>query len=272
MKKITALALAALTILTLASCKNEENTETTTAETETEITEETTVQRAEPDTSALSVYEACGYTPLDYSSPALLTETEPADDEYMDSIVYLCDSTLYWLGRRGFVHEDQIWTGKEMTQTLAYQSTFEIYDPYDGVERPIREVARLHKPKRMIICLGTNGIDWMSPDDVYNEFCDLVNGINNVSPHTVIILQSILPMSPKMYTWSGASFDNKKITACNAMILKAAEDKGLAYLDTYSALVGDDGLIKPEYSEDGLHPTPAGQQVIMDYIRTHKYG
>lgn len=279
MKKTIALLLAAALMLCASSCAKEKpasGDETSPAETSavsetTEpVTEETTTQKSrEPDASVLAIYEKYGYTVPDYSLSAILPETEPADDAYMESIVYLCDSTLYHLYSKDLVERSRIWTGKEYTQTLDYQDTVKILDTTDNTEHPIREMARIHKPERMVICLGTNGIDWMSPDDVYDEFCDLIKGIKEASPDTEIIIQSIMPMTPDMYGWSRASFDNAKITACNAKVLKAAADSGVRYLDTFSVLIGENGLLKEEYSSDGLHLTKEGLEAVLDYIRTH---
>ena len=208
------------------------------------------------------------FTPVDYASPALLCESEPMNESYLRETVFLCDSTLYRL-KRNLAEPEQIWTGAEFTQTLAYQSTFEILDPYDNVERPIREVVSLHKPARMIITPGINGLSFMSFDEVHDEYLDLVTDIKKISPETDLILQSILPMNRDMFRWSNADVDNKKITKANSIILDIAEETGCKYLDTFSVLIGEDGYAKEELFQDGLHPNNDGLQMIMDYINTH---
>lgn len=268
MKKVLIFISVLCAMLVLASCVGERETESvsdTTAETTTEEPE----TKKEPDRSAEYIYKMYPeFTPVDYDSPALLPESEPMDEDYIKDTVFLCDSTLYWL-KRDLVSPEQIWTGKEYTQTLAFQSTFKILDPYDNIERPIREVVELHKPKRMIITLGINGLSFMSYDEVREEYLDLVTDIKEISPKTDLILQSILPMNRDMFRWSNADVNNEKITKANSIILDIAEETGCKYLDTFSVFIGEDGYAKKELFKDGLHPTDAGLQLIIDYINNH---
>lgn len=269
-KKLIAMLLIAAIILTVSSCAgNNTPPEETAAETTTEPeTEPVTMKEA--DRSKEYIYnDFPEFTPVNYDSPALLRESDPANESYLAETVFLCDSPLYWLGPDGFVDMTQIWTGPEGTQTLAYQSTYEILDRYDDVERPIRDVAEIHQPKRMIITMGINGLSFMSEEEFRAEYLDLVTGIQAVSPDTDLILQSILPMSNEMFKWSTADVDNVKITKANSIILSIAEETGCHYLDTFSVLIGDDGYGKDELLKDGLHPNHEGMQLVVDYINTH---
>lgn len=270
MKKLLTSLLLGSVLFVLVSCgKTTVQTSATEETTEAETTTEEPETKKEPDRSAEHIYkEHPEFTPVDYDSPALLCESEPMDEDYIRDTVFLCDSTLYWL-KRDFVQPEQIWTGAEYTQTLAYQSTFRMLDPYDNVERPIREVVELHKPKRMIVTLGINGLSFMSYDEVYDEYLDLVTDIREISPDTDLILQSILPMNPDMFRWSNADVSNEKITKANSIILDIAEETGCKYLDTFSVLIGEDGFAKQELFKDGLHPTDEGMKQILDYINTH---
>ena len=270
-KKILPFLFLFAVLAALSACQNQRDTapvmltEPTLAETTTEEPE----TKKEPDRSAEYIYKMYPeFTSVDYDSPALLPESEPMDEDYIKDAVFLCDSTLYWL-KRDLVSPEQIWTGKEYTQTLAFQSTFKILDPYDNIERPIREVVELHKPKRMIITLGINGLSFMSYDEVREEYLDLVTDIKEISPKTDLILQSILPMNRDMFRWSNADVNNEKITRANSIILDIAEETGCKYLDTFSVFIGEDGYAKKELFKDGLHPTDAGLQLIIDYINNH---
>lgn len=226
-----------------------------------------------PDRSAAPIYEANPtFTPVDYDSPALLPPSEDMGQAYMDSIVFLCDSPTYWMKPFGLLsggeESTQIWTGPEGTMTLAYQSSYNILDPYDGVERPIREVVALHKPQRLVIAVGINGISFMDKEYFMEEYTDLVTSIQEISPDTTLILQSIYPITPAYRYWG--SITNALITEANSWILEIAEEYGCSYLDTFSVLVGENGNAKPELMRnDGLHPNKEGLELVLTYIRTH---
>lgn len=275
-KKIIALLTALLLIVSLSACAktgqtsdNEQNVTTLPVTTEPETEP---VTRKEADKRAAYIYDMYpDFTPVNYDSPALLPESEPADESYLNDTVFLCDSPLYWLGPEGFVDMTQIWTGPEGTQTLAYQSSYEILDRYDNVERPIRDVVEIHKPARMIITMGINGLGFMSEEEFKAEYKDLVEDIQELSPETDLILQSILPMSPAMFKWSTADVDNVKITRANSLILEVAEETGCKYLDTFSVLIGENGYGIDSLLKDGLHPNTEGLQLVVDYINTHAH-
>jgi lysophospholipase L1-like esterase len=48
----------------------------------------------------------------------------------------------------------------------------------------------------------------------------------------------------------------------NAWIAGYCAEHGLEFIDYYSAMSGPDGLVKPEFSEDGLHPTAMGYRTM----------
>ena len=54
----------------------------------------------------------------------------------------------------------------------------------------------------------------------------------------------------------------EKIKALNAWIKDYAARTGAVYLDYYSAMVDDKGVLKTELTYDGLHPNDAGYQLI----------
>lgn len=213
-------------------------------------------------------------TPVDYDSPALLPLGEDRGQAYMDSITFICDSPTYWLWPFGLLNggtdTKQIWTGEEWTLTLAYLRTYPIKDPYDGALRLIPEAAALHKPPYIILALGVNGISFMDEDSFTAEYAHLIESIQQASPDTVIILQSMYPITTAYRYWGDIT--NATISAGNRWILGLAEQYHLRYLDTFSALLGEDGNGRPElYMSDGLHPDREGLSLILDYIRTHGY-
>ncbi len=246
-----------------------------TTTTTTPVPETTTTPAPDPDRSAAYIYELNPeLTPVNYDSPALLVPSEDMGQEYIDRMTFICDSPTYWLWPLELLSDGkdskQIWTGPEGTMTLAYQSSYQILDPYDNAERPIRDVVALHPPDILIIALGINGISFMDEEYFSAEYMDLVTDIREISPDTIIILQSIYPITRQYRYYGGIT--NAMITAGNSWIMAIAEETGCSYLDTISVLLNDAGLAKDELMlNDGLHPNRAGLSLILDYIRTHAY-
>lgn len=214
------------------------------------------------------------YAQIDTTSPALLRGTGDMGQEYIDSIVFLGDSTTYGLKAYAVLTDGkktkQVWTPSNGTLTLSYQGFVDIWYPDDEAEISIRTAVERKKPERMIITLGVNGISFMDKDYFISEYTDLVTSIQEISPKTQIILQSIFPIASN-YEYQ-KDINNKKICEANTWILSVAETTGVKFLNTYVVLIGENDYMIDKYQNgDGLHLNEIGFQVVLDYIRTHGY-
>lgn len=270
--------IALMTVLLLiAACGKpapvEVEVEEKTVTEQTEPPTEEEITRAPADRTAEEVYEANPeLTPVNYDSPALLPKTEDMGQEYIDNIVFLCDSPFYWLKLYELLKDGydttQVWTGPEGTMTLAYLRDFKILDPIDNVERTIPEAVEIHKPPVIMITVGINGIAFMDEAYFKEEYQNLVTDIQRANPDVTLIFQSILPISPAYSGWGDIT--NETVTAANSWLLELAEELGAYYLDSFSCLVGEDGNIQPDLvMSDGLHANKDGLIKVLDYIRTH---
>ena len=54
----------------------------------------------------------------------------------------------------------------------------------------------------------------------------------------------------------------EKIRDLNARLHRYASDRGLIWVDYYTAMDAGDGSMRSEYTKDGVHPTPEGYDVM----------
>jgi lysophospholipase L1-like esterase len=129
-----------------------------------------------------------------------------------------------------------------------------------------QDVIDLH-PKVVVILAGTNDIAGntgpMRLEDIEADYASLAdiaraNGIRVVFS-SVLPVHNYTPQSVNMY----AGRSPAKIVELNRW-LKAyvAEHSGCIYLDYFSAMVDDKGLLKRDLAEDGLHPNSAGYKIM----------
>lgn len=228
-----------------------------------------------PDRSKEYIYEAHAdfLTPVNYDSPALLPLTEDQGQEYIDSLVWICDSPTYWLKGYGLLSggtkTTQIWTGPKCTLTFPYYKSQKLVDPYDGKERVMVELVRLRQPKILVMAVGVNGIAGRDEETFTGLYRSMIQDLKAASPDTVIICQAMYPVSVK-YGKLGA-INPEILSRGNSWILKIAEETGCYYLDAFASVLGDDGYAVKEYMKDGLHPNVDGLNVILEYTRTHAY-
>jgi len=128
-----------------------------------------------------------------------------------------------------------------------------------------QDVIALH-PKAVIILAGTNDIAGVSgpmrPADIeanYASMADLARG-----HHIRVIFASVTPVHN--LTAKAAEFFPLRPTAeileLNHWLRQYCARTGCTYLDYFSALVGKDGFLQRQFSDDGLHPNHAGYALM----------
>lgn len=207
-------------------------------------------------------------------SGTILGETADMGQEYVDKFIFIGDSTTYGLKSYGMLSGGtetlQVWTPASGTLTLSQQSFATIVYPESGGEITIKAAAELKKPEYMLITLGVNGVSFMDETSFKTEYTNLVRSVQEVSPDTKIIINSIYPTCSDYQHRDSISLE--KILAANEWLKAVAEDTGVKYLDTISVLQGPDGYLPYELSNgDGIHLSPAGFTKVLDYLRTHGY-
>lgn len=204
----------------------------------------------------------------------ILKETTDAGQEYIDNIIFLGDSTTNGLRSYRMLKDErdtkQVWTPVSGTLTLSQANVINILFPDTDTEITIAEAVELKKPPILVITLGVNGVSFMGEDYFKGEYIKLIENIQSISPDTIIILQSIFPIA-KSYQKQG-SINIENISAANEWIVAIAYETGCKFLDTYSALIGEDGYLPEEYQNgDGMHFNETGFSIELNYIRTHAY-
>lgn len=234
-----------------------------------------------PSGAAVSAAESeskkkeCAVAVSENDTSAILSETEDAGSEYLNSIIFLGDSTTYGLKcyrmLNGGRETTQVWTPASGTLTLSAALYTNIVYPETGTEMPVREAVLRKRPPIMIITLGINGISFMDETYFKASYTALIQEIQQASPDTVIILQSIFPVA-RSYT-DHPKINNPSIREANGWIMDLADACGVFYLDTASALADSEGFLPENYHNgDGMHLNEVSFAVELEYIRCHAAG
>ena len=121
-----------------------------------------------------------------------------------------------------------------------------------------------HKPLAVVILAGTNDIAGntgpMTLEEIQGNLASMAelaraNGIK-------VVLASVMPVTDALKPQT-ARRPPEKIRALNEWIKAYAAKTGAVYLDYFSAMVDDKGMLKTELTYDGLHPNDAGYDLVQ---------
>ncbi len=214
-------------------------------------------------------------TPKPEQDTTTLAETEDMGREYLDKFVFLGDSTTYGLGYyyshgcTDLVPPEQIWTPANGTLTLDQWNYVSIVYPQTGEEMKLVDLLELTKPEYICVTLGVNGVSFMEESYFKQSYASLVKKIQEVSPSTTIVLNSIYPVTVG-YEAKKNGINNLKIEAANLWVHDVAKDCGVHYLDSASVLMNESRVLPDDYTNgDGLHLNGESFRLVIEYLRTH---
>lgn len=129
-----------------------------------------------------------------------------------------------------------------------------------------QDVIDLH-PQVVVILAGTNDIaqnnGYISLEHILGNIismCELARA-NHIQP----VLCSLLPA--RRFYWTDRIPDAPVlIEKMNAMIREYAQANGIPFVDYWSKMAAEDGGLLPGLSDDDVHPTPAGYQIMEPLI------
>jgi acyl-CoA thioesterase I len=114
------------------------------------------------------------------------------------------------------------------------------------------------QPKAVVILAGTNDIaENTGPTTLAAIQNNLISMVELAQKNGIrIVLASVLPAA--RYPWRPEIQPVEKIQALNRWIKDYAAHAGIDFLDYYTSMADTKSALKPELTEDGVHPNHAG--------------
>jgi lysophospholipase L1-like esterase len=121
-----------------------------------------------------------------------------------------------------------------------------------------------HQPKVMVILAGTNDIAGNTGPMTLEEIeGNLASMAELATAHGIrVVLSSVMPVCDYIRPQTDRR-PMEKIKALNAWIQSYAARHKHVYLDYFTPMLDEQGVLKKELTYDGLHPNEAGYEVML---------
>jgi len=143
-------------------------------------------------------------------------------------------------------------------------------DVIQGVDDRLRSIIN-GKPAKIFLMIGVNDISHdLGADSIATAYFKLIDRIRTELPDTKLYVQSCLPINISFGMYKGMAGRDGEIRDVNEKVSAKADEKGFTWIDLYSSFIDEDGHLKREYTNDGLHLLAPGymqwRDCIMPYV------
>lgn len=207
----------------------------------------------------LSGFLAYHFVTFDHSEPRVETKIEEVVPE---NIVFLGDSIT------DFYDLDKYYEGYHVVNSgINGNETHDILGDMNG---------RIYQynPSKVFILIGTNDLQRdKSIDEIVDNIKKIVEGIEDNRPQAQIYIESIYPINntdaEKIDHNMVGKRTNEDIKEINDKLESYCKEKNITYIDLYNLLVDDEDNLKEEYTNEGLHISDEGYEVITEKIKEY---
>lgn len=122
-----------------------------------------------------------------------------------------------------------------------------------------------YNPTKVFLLIGTNDLNSTDEDIVdvtFDNIKEIINEIKENRSNTTIYVESVYPVNSVIENNVVTNRTNKKVKELNKKLSNYCDEEICEYINLYDDLIDEEGNLKTEYTEDGLHLNSLGYVVI----------
>ncbi len=240
-------------------------TTVSTAPAVTETSPQTPAETTVPATTAAHASEVV----TDCSVPMAevpVTTAAPTDydSEFFSEDLFIGDSISTGYSLYGFLNDRNVFAKVGLNPSTVLTKTVSTCFGDIGIS----DMLTYTTPKRVYIMLGSNGIQWLSVDNMLKSTDTLVTLIKTACPDTEVMIISVPPVTPE-YAATVKDIDvMAKINEYNDSLSDYCTENDMLFVDAASVLKSSTGYFNYSYAEsDGMHFKSSAYRTLLSKIQ-----
>ncbi len=200
-------------------------------------------------------------------TPSILNpvpESMPESPEYLARCAFLGETNIYNLGQEGMLQPFSVYASDKLTLK---NYTREYVMLQDTTIRILSAMNSANCPT--YVMFGTETLAENPPDQSADQFTNLLTSLIATAPEAKIHVLSIPPVTedaekadPPLLNSDIDSYNSKLLDLCNSL--------DVYFVDVNTALKNNEGKLDRTLAlEDGIHLTPEGGQILLNYVLNH---
>ncbi len=197
-----------------------------------------------------------------------LGETADGGQAYLDSLTFLCDSTLIGLRDFGLVSDSsRVWgssAGNIPVKDMADPSV----RMADGSEKTVSQAVAEFKPSVLVISLGMDSLKELDRTQFEANYTSLVQRIQAASPGTKIVLCGLSSVTTGYSGSDGLTVE--LVGSAEGWVQNVCRDTGVYYAAVTENIRDTTGTLFADYAGvNGKALNSAGVSKVLEYLRSH---
>ena len=124
------------------------------------------------------------------------------------------------------------------------------------------------QPRKLFIMGGVNDISHdVTADSIARAMEKLIVMVKQGSPRTKIYLQSLLPFNNDVREWKLLKGRDHVVVEANLLLEQVARRQGVTWINLYPLFADENGHLRADLTNDGLHLMGKGYLIWRDAIR-----
>ncbi|MCM1290316.1 MAG: GDSL-type esterase/lipase family protein [Prevotella sp.] len=173
---------------------------------------------------------------------------------------------------------DIVFLGNSITDGGEWQEIFHMAnvknrgissDVIDGVRERLEQVTSGH-PQKIFLLIGINDVSHkLGAKAILAKYEQLVKEIRTQTPDTKLYIQSIFPINNDFKRYKNLIGQEQTVLEINRQLPELAKKYNAEYLDLWPVLSDQNGKLKKDFTNDGLHLTGNGYMQWVDAIKDY---